>query len=85
MAWVWSISLFPRLSKGARGEEEESLVSAVYACASITQILAKPYSVRAVINNNCAQSAVEVLSAAVMAGSSDTFSSALSYALELYA
>ena len=41
-------SLVPRLSKSARGgEEAESLVSAVYACASFTQILGKPYSVRA--------------------------------------
>ena len=36
-------SLVPRLSKSARGgEEEESLVSAVYTCASFTQILGKP-------------------------------------------
>ena len=42
------LQLVPRLSKSARGgEEEESLVSAVYACASFTQILCKPYSVRA--------------------------------------
>ena len=35
-------SLVPRLSKTAcGGEEEESLVSAVYACASFTQILGK--------------------------------------------
>ena len=33
-------SLVPRLSKSARGgEEEESLVSAVYAYANFTQIL----------------------------------------------
>ena len=43
-----NLSLVPRLSKSARGgEEAESLVSAVYACASFTQILGKPYSVRA--------------------------------------
>ena len=40
------ISLVPRLSKRARGgEEEESLVSVMYTCTSFTQILGKPYSV----------------------------------------
>ena len=34
------------VSKSTRGgEEEECLVSALYACASFTQILGKPYSV----------------------------------------
>ena len=47
-------SLVPRLSKSALGggEEEESLVSAVYACASFTQVLGKPYSVRASFVSN---------------------------------
>ena len=40
-----NVSLVPRLSKSALGGEEESLVSAVYACASFTQ--GKPYSVHA--------------------------------------
>ena len=83
LRWCWYglLASFPGSLK-ARAEEEKR--RAWYQpCTSITQILAKPYSVRAVINNNCAKSAVDVLSAAVMAGSSDTFSSALSYAMEL--